>query len=217
MLHLAPLAFALSATSAAPAAAAVMTDAAAAAHAQAARTPRVPETRVLGGVGVAGGKTHGGLGFSALATHRISAIQLGIELNTSFLFSAMAGVGAVGGLHFGDNLSASVLGTVGAHHYSGVGRGLLSDDPGVRGSTPYLGGRLVIGYAFRVSNPTRRPFIGVLAGVDHDLDQRNLSVRYSDKGWFSGETSEQTSTHHLGQTSYTALFVGGIELDLAPY
>jgi hypothetical protein len=209
MLHLAPLVAALSTTPAA--------DAVNPPNEQAAPAERVQETSVIGGLGVAGGKTHGGMGVSALASHRISVIQLGIELNTSFLFSAMAGVGAVGGLHVGDNFSASVLGTVGMHHYSGIGRGLLSDDPGVTGSTPYVGGRLLVGYAFRVSNPARRPFIGLLAGMDHDLDQRELSVRYQNENWFSGGTSEQTSTHHLGQTTYTGLFVGGIELDLAPY
>src|SRR5688572_8769867 len=135
MLNLAPLVAALSTTPAPDAVA----------------TPRVPETRVIGGWGAASGKTHAGMGLSAMLTHRISVLELGFELNTSFLFSTMAGMGAVCGLHLGDNLSASVLGTAGMHHYSGVGTGLLSDDPGVKGSTPYVGGRLVVGYAFRVS------------------------------------------------------------------
>jgi hypothetical protein len=31
------------------------------------------------------------------------------------------------------------------------------------------------------------------------------------------ETPPSSSKHHLGQTTYTGLFVAGLELDLAPY
>ena len=64
MLHFAPLVAALSTTPAPDAVA----------------TPRVPETRVIGGLGASGGKTHGGMGLSAMATHRISVLELGVEL-----------------------------------------------------------------------------------------------------------------------------------------
>jgi hypothetical protein len=175
--------------------------------------PRVTESSFFSGTGVAGGKTQAGLGLSGLGTHRVSYFEFGLELNMSLLFSAMLGVGALAGVHVGDDFSLRVLSTGGVHHYLGVGRDLLSDDPGASGSTPYVGARVVLAYRWRVSSVQRRPFFGLMGGLDQDLDQRDVTVRYSDDYY----TPPSTSRHHLGQTTYTGLFVAGLELDLAPY
>jgi hypothetical protein len=126
----------------------------------------------------------------------------------------MLGVSALAGVHVGDDFSLRVLSTGGVHHYVGIGRGLISDDPGASGSTPYVGARVVLAYRWRVSSVQRRPFFGLLGGLDQDLDQRDVTVTYSDGDYL---TPPSRSTHHLGQTTYTGLFVAGLELDLAPY
>jgi hypothetical protein len=179
----------------------------------------VPETSLLGGLGVAGGETAGGAGFSLLATHRFEWIELGLECQGAALFSAMLGIGGVGGLHLGNDFSVRLLGSAGLHSYHGVGSGLLSNDPGVSGSVPYAGGRLVLGYSFAVrKNGPHRVVVGLIGAWDRDLDRKSKSVTYTTDDWlFGGGASDVTATHTIGQTTTAGFLVAGVEVDLTSY
>jgi hypothetical protein len=178
----------------------------------------VPESSFMAGLGGAGGESAGGVGLLMLATHRLSWLELGVDCYGAALFSAMFGVGAVAGLRLGDAFSVRALGSVGMHSYSAVGRGLLSGDPGVSGSVPYAGGRLVLGYSFagRERSP-HRAFIGVLGVLDEDLQRRTRSVTYQAEAWIFGGSGEVTTTHTIGQTTLAGFVVAGVEVDLTSY
>jgi hypothetical protein len=178
----------------------------------------VAETSFIGGLGAAGGESMGGPGFTMLATHRLEWFELGAECHGAALFSGMLGIGAVGGLHIGETFSVRALGSVGMHSYSHVGRGLLSDDPGISGSVPYAGGRLVLGYSFagRKGSP-HRAFIGLVGALDQDLERETRTVTYQSENWLFGGSSEVTSTHTIGQTTIAGFLVGGVHVDLTSY
>jgi hypothetical protein len=178
----------------------------------------VAETSFVAGLGAAGGDSVGGVGFMMLATHRVKWVELGVDCYGAALLSGMFGLGAVAGLHLGEAFSLRVLGSVGMHSYSAVGRGLLSDDPGISGSTPYAGGRLVLGYSFagRKGSP-HRAFIGVVGVLDEDLNRETRAVTYQSENWIFGGTSEVTSRHTIGQTTLAGFIVGGVDLDLTNY
>jgi hypothetical protein len=178
----------------------------------------VAETSFIAGLGGVGGKTMGGPGFTMLATHRLEWLELGAECYGAALFSGVLGIGAVGGLHIGESFSVRALGSVGMHSYSNVGGGLLSDDPGISGSVPYAGGRLVLGYSFtgRKSSP-HRAFIGLVGALDQDLERETRTVSYQSENWFFGGSSEVTSTHTIGQTTIAGFLVGGVDVDLTSY
>jgi hypothetical protein len=214
MLPLVPLLSALATSTPAPSAhRSASTDAPFAAPAA-----RVAETSFMGGLGLAGGDSAGGLGFAMLATHRLKWLELGGECYGAALFSAMFGVGAVGGLHVGESFSVRALGSLGMHSYSHVSGGLLTDDPGISGSVPYAGARLVLGYSFAGrAGSAQRAFIGLLGTLDRDLERETRSVTYQSRGWLTGETSEMTSTHTIGQTTIAGFLVVGVDLDLTSY
>ena len=179
----------------------------------------VAETSLVGGLGVAGGETAGGVGFSLMATHRFQWVELGLDCHATALFSAMAGMGAVGGLHLGSDFSVRLLGSAGMHAYHRVGSSLLSNDPGVSGSVPYAGGRLVLGYSFAGRKSSRhRAFIGLIAALDSDLERESKSVTYTADDWLFGNGSSKTSsTHAIGQTTLAGFLVAGVDLDLTSY
>jgi len=172
------------------------------------------ETSLLGGVGVAAGDTAGGLGFSISGLHRISYFEVGGELYGAALFSAVGGIGGLAGLHLGSELSLRALATGGVHGYDGVGRGILSDDPGVGGTLPYVGGRLVLGYA----PASGTMFYGLSGMLDEDLGRERRTSTYETEPWFSdGERYTTSSDHSVGQTTWGAMFVMGKRFDLASY
>jgi hypothetical protein len=167
---------------------------------------------------VAGGKGVGGAGAALLLTHRFGPFELGLDGQATALISSMLGVGADAGLHFGNDLSLRLLASAGVHSYAGVGRHLLSDDPGASGTVPYLGGRLVLGYSFPTRAGTRhRPFIGLIASLDDDLARDGKSVNYTQENWIFGGSSDATSTHTIGQATIGGFVVAGVDLDLASY
>jgi hypothetical protein len=173
------------------------------------------ETSVIAGLGVAGGEGAGGLGVALLATHHFRWFELGLEAHAAALVARLAGAGCVGGLHFGEHFSLRLLGSAGIHSYAGVGRRLLSDDPGVSGSAPYAGGRLVLGYSFPARAGLRhRGFVGFMGAVDQDLVRSTRTVSYIEEGWFFGGTTEQTSSHTVGQLTMAGFLVAGVDLDL---
>lgn len=183
-------------------------------------SPPVPaeapkETSVIAGLGVAGGEGAGGLGLAVLATHRLWWFELGLEAHAAALMSRMAGAGCVGGLHFGENFSLRLLGTAGVHSYEGVGRRWLSDDRGVSGSTPYAGGRLVLGYSLPARAGLRhRGFVGLMGGIDQDLARLRRTSQHIETGWLFGGTTVQTFQHTVGQLTLAGFLVAGVDLDL---
>jgi hypothetical protein len=178
----------------------------------------VPETSFIAGLGVTGGENAGGVAVSAQVTHRYHFLEVGGECHAAALFSSMLGVGGVAGFHFGNAFSVRLLGAAGVHLYDGVGRGLLTDDPGISGSLPYAGGRLVLGYSFPQRRSGHRAFIGLAGMYDRDLARRTSAVTYREEdAFFGGDSYEATSTHTLGQTSVSGFLLAGVSLDLTGY
>jgi len=170
----------------------------------------------IGAVDAEGSDSAGGAALSLSLLHHLSFVEVGAELyGAAALGGRVGGLGALLGLHLGSDFSVRALAVAGVHSYSAVGRGFLSDDPGIGGSMAYVGGRLVLGYAFGRKD---RLFVGVLGMLDEDLERRRGSVTYTDTPWlFGGEPSTTTSHHSVGQTSYGILLTGGVGFDLTSY
>ncbi len=180
-------------------------------------TAAIRETSVITGLGWASGQGAGGVGFTLMATHRFRFVELGLDGQAAAFVSRMAGVGAVGGLHLGEDFSLRLLGSAGVHTYGAVGKHLLSDDPGVSGTVPYAGGRVVLGYSFPARSRPHRAFIGLLGGMDQDLARKQRAVTYIDEDWLFGGRTEQTSIHSVGQLTISGFVVAGVDLDLVGY
>ena len=180
--------------------------------------PPIRETSLVAGLGVATGEGAGGPGFTLMATHRFHFLELGLDCQAAAFMSRMAGIGGVGGLHFGEDFSLRLLGSAGIHTYGAIGSQLLSNDPGVSGTVPYAGGRLVLGYSFPArSRLPHRAFIGLLGGIDQDLARKQRSVTYVEEGFIFGGTTIQTSTHTVGQLTMSGFLVAGVDLDFVGY
>jgi hypothetical protein len=179
------------------------------------------ETALIAGLGAMGGlgaREHdsaGGLAMSFSLLHRISFVELGGELYGAAAFGGrIRSFGGLLGVHLGSEFSVRAFAAAGVHGYRAVGHGLLSDDPGVSGSSPYVGGRVMIGYSF----PSRsRLFIGALCLVDEDLERQEKSVTYMQRSWFGGGSSPASDIHSVGQTTWGALVVAGFEFDVTSY
>jgi len=203
MLHLAPLLTALSTT---PLPQGVT-------EPEPAPPERVLETMLSTGGGIAGGSAVGGMAFSMMLTHDIGMLELGIEADMILLKSLVYGAGVLGGIRVGDDVSFRVLATGGVHYYDDLYRDYSSNDPGVSGSVPYIGARWLFGYRFKVSSTKRRPWLGVIGLLDHDLFRERKTVVYSPDGGFT----ENRASHELGQLTYAVLVMAGWEIDLTPY
>jgi len=176
------------------------------------------ETAVLAGPGVVSGQTMAGAAVSFIAMHRWRWLELGADVEAAGLIAGQLGWGGMAGLHLGDDFSLRLLGSAGWHAYGGVGGALLSDDPGVSGRTPYVGGRLLLGHSLeRRAGTNHRGFFGILTALDDDLSRTTKSVTYRHESWFGGGPTETTASHTVGQLTFAAYFVAGVELDLADY
>jgi hypothetical protein len=180
------------------------------------------ETAMIAGLGYIGGlgtpehDSAGGLAMSLRLLHRIGFMELGGELYGAAAFGGRIGsLGGLLGVHLGSEFSVRAFAAAGVHGYSAVGMGLLTDDPGVNGSSPFVGGRLMLGYSF----PGRsRLFIGAICLLDEDLERQTKSVTYTQRDWFFGGDPSQASDEHLvGQTTWGAQLVAGYEFDGASY
>jgi len=182
-------------------------------------TEGTTETSVLGGVGIVGGDSMGGAALSLLALHRFEWLELGLDGQAAGMVAGMWSVGGMAGLHLGDDVSVRLLASVGWHAYGGVGRDLFfGGDPGVSGSTPYVGGRLLLGRSLsRLVGKRHRGFLGALVAVDDDLRRATKSVTYAHDPWLWGEVEQRTESHGIGQLTLGAFFIAGVELDLASY
>jgi hypothetical protein len=170
----------------------------------------VLETAVLAGMGLAGGHLVGGMDFSILLTQDIGMLELGLEADLILLTSRLFGAGLVAGVRVGDDVSFRVLGAGGVHVFNGIYADRLTGDPGMSDTLPYVGCRWLFGYRVRVSNPRRRPTIGVLAALDYDLFREQATYQ-------GGPPQYATVTRERGQLTYRALFLAGWERDLTPY
>ena len=50
----------------------------------------------------------------------------------------------------------------------------------------------------------RHVVVGVSGGIDQDLARKSYTVSYVNHGWLFGETTQQTSTHTVGQLTTMA-------------
>jgi hypothetical protein len=171
------------------------------------------ETVLMGGMGSATGERVGGLALSLSMLHRIYFVELGAELyGATALAGRMGSFGGLLGWHVGADFSLRALVAGGVHGYEAIGSGFLSDDPGVDGSSPYVGGRVVLGYSFG------RFFLGVVGMLDEDLHRQTKSVSYRSRHVLFGvQPTEHHSEHTIGQTTFGMLFVFGCEFDLTRY
>src|SRR5688500_264705 len=170
----------------------------------------------IGAVDAAGSDTAGGAALSLNLLHHLSFVEVGAELyGAAALGGRVGGLGALLGIHLGSDFSVRALAVAGVHSYSAVGRGFLSDDPGIGGSMAYVGGRLVLGYTF---GRKERLFVVVLGLLDDDLERRRGSVTYTDTPWLFGDEPSTTTRHHsVGQTSFGILLTVGMGFDLTSY
>jgi hypothetical protein len=125
-----------------------------------------------------------------------------------------SGVAALAGLslHPVSRVRFELLGAYGVHSYSGVGRGFLSDDPGVDGSTPYAGVRAGGGYLF--GTRATRLQLGLVAALDHDLSRKTVSYQYTDTSWFGTDSNTQDAEQTIGTRRTSILFTVGALIDL---
>jgi hypothetical protein len=158
----------------------------------------------------------GGLLVGATALYRLGPVAAGgqFEGGAALFDYGFTGVGALGGIALRPSNWSRVelLGTVGHHSYSGVGRGFLSADPGVRGDSAYAGVRAGASYLFG-AKPTHLE-LGVYGGVDDDLSRETRTSRYTSTTWFSGEASEQESQHVVGTQKYSLVLALGMTHDV---
>jgi hypothetical protein len=127
-----------------------------------------------------------------------AAAELGGAL---FDYSYVGGAGLGGvSLRPHRNLRFELLGALGAHHYSGVGRdAFFGNDPGASGTCAYAGGRASVSVSFK-----RKPShfeLGLYGDFQDDLSRQRVSYTYaSSGGWFgeSGNGSEVIGTSRLG-------------------
>ncbi len=170
----------------------------------------------MGGMGIAEGENAGGLALSLSMLHHIHFVELGAEVyGAAATAGRMGSLGGLLGVHLGGDFSLRALAAGGVHGYEAVGSGRLSDDPGVDGSSPYVGGRLMLGYSLGGRSSL---FFGVAGMLDEDLDRQTKSVTYQSEDWlFGGPRTTQHGEHVIGQTTWGVLFVFGREFDIARY
>jgi hypothetical protein len=112
-----------------------------------------------------------------------AAVQLGLALRES------------------QNVRVELLGSFGAHWYSGVGRDwLFGSDPGANGSTTYAGARATIGYLF--GRGTGHFELGAYGDFQDDLTRQRVRYTYpaTGTGWFDGggEGDHVVGTSRIG-------------------
>ncbi len=166
---------------------------------------------VLGGVGASGGLHGMGVEFDLTLKYRYALWEVGTEVRAAGWFptTTMVSLGGITGITFGDPWSLHLWGAGGVHFYSGVGGSLSQplgeQDPGVSAVLPYLGGRVLAGYATGERN---RFFVGLMGLFDRDL--RSVSRTSS----FDAGGREREEPHNVGQWMGGVLLVAGLNLGL---
>lgn len=157
----------------------------------------------------------GGILIGATALYRLGPVAVGgqFEGGGALFDYGFMGVGALGGVSLrpSTKLRVELLGTYGHHSYSGVGRGFMSDDPGVSGDSAYVGARA--GASVIVGEKATHLEVGMYGGYDDDLSRDVKTSRYTSTGWF-GDSSEQESEHTVGTKKYSLVVAVGMTHDV---
>lgn len=156
----------------------------------------------------------GGFTLGATVLRRSGFLEYGLD--TTFgnqLFSYSFGqANAVGGLglqtRFGLRLDA--LGEFGGTYYNGVGKELLSSNPGVNGIAPSM--RAKVGASYVFSPMARDHFVvGLWLYGDDDLTRETRTVAYSQHELFGPGTTSETEKETIGTSRLGAMLsLGGV-------
>ena len=165
----------------------------------------------LGGFGnVRGESDGGGMTLGASFQYRVGPLVGGVvgETGGEILGYGYTGMAALGGVGLRPVRAARIqlLGEIGHHFYTGVGRDwLFGSDPGASGSTPYAGGRMNLSHVF---GKQRGHFeLGAYLGFQNDLSRKRVVYDYpaTGDGWFHGGG---TGDHVVGFSR----LAGGVEI-----
>jgi hypothetical protein len=172
-----------------------------------------------GGVGAVGGGGHAGALVGGTVLVRRDLLAVGATFEASGLFSMRVGGAATAGLSYRDpsGFGADLLGAIGVHAYSGVGKGLFSDDPGASATLPYASARARGVYVF---GSARQHFqLGIGATFDQDLTRVTRSYSYTDNGsglglWGNEKSETRTTRHSVGFATIALMVDAGMTFDV---
>lgn len=173
-------------------------------------SPADSHVDLTGHVGATAGGGYGGLLIGASALSRSGLLGVGATVEASGAFASRFGAAGMGGLSYrhDNGLGVDLLGVLGVHRYQGVGRGILSDDPGVNGTTMFAGARSRLSY--QLGSGARRFQFGGTAVLDSDLTRTTKVSNYTETGWLSGSTSQQSDKHTIGFTTVGLMLDAGV-------
>jgi hypothetical protein len=161
------------------------------------------------------GADEGGLliGGSLLYRHHVVAVGALAEGGTQIFGYSYGGIAALGGfaLRPSNQLRFELLGSLGMHQYSGVGRGLLSEDPGADGSSGYVGARAGASWLFGAR--ATRFQLGMHGALDEDLSRETVRYQYTDTSWFGGESSLRDAEQTIGMRRTSVIASLGVTHD----
>ena len=160
--------------------------------------------------------TMGGVVVGATGLARFGLFQAGglVEGGTSIFSGSYVAVAAASGLavRTPSGFRLDLLGVAGDHHYTAVGAGLLTTDPGAHGDTPFVGARLGLSYGFGVG--ATRFDVGAWGLVEDDLTRSTQTYSFAEQSWFGGGTFPRTVTHTVGGYRAGAALRLGAAFDL---
>ncbi|MEO8799009.1 MAG: hypothetical protein ABI551_14060 [Polyangiaceae bacterium] len=156
----------------------------------------------------------GGFTLGATVLRRSGFFEYGLDTTLgNQLFSYSYGqVNAAGGLglqtRFGLRLDA--LGEFGGTYYNGVGKELLSSNPGVNGIAPSV--RAKVGASYVFSPMARDHFVvGLWLYGDDDLTRETKSIAYAQNDGFRPGTTRVTESETIGTSRLGAMVsLGGV-------
>lgn len=166
--------------------------------------------------GMYGGKSTGGLMAGGQALLRMGLLAIGAEGDYGEWFgrTRASGCGTAGmSWRTFSGVRLDVLGAVGYHSYRGIGRRMLSDDPGVSWSSGFVGTRGGLSYIFGMGKTHFE--LGLLLSYDLDLVRSLARYEYQEEdGWFGNGGGQAEAEHAVGQASVGLSFGAGATFDL---
>lgn len=160
-----------------------------------------------------GGPDFAGVVHGATLIGRYDSIAFGGMVEGAASFGTRVGLAATGGWSYRttSGWGFDLLGAAGVHRYDGIGRGILSDDPGVSGTLPFVGARARGVYVF--GKGARHFQLGLGATYDHDLGHVTRTYEYQETSWWDGSKSTETKTRTVGFDSVGATIDLGMTFD----
>ncbi|MEO7111965.1 MAG: hypothetical protein ABI183_16090 [Polyangiaceae bacterium] len=156
----------------------------------------------------------GGPTLGATVLRRTGLFEYGLDAtfgNELFGYSFGQANAAAGlGWQMRSGLRLDALGEFGGTYYIGVGKALLSDNPGVNGLAPSLRAKAGVSYVFA---PASRDHlvVGLWIYGDDDLTRETKSVSYTQHEVFGSGTQSATESETLGTSRLGAvLSLGGV-------